>query len=153
MRLELVIDLPASGDEVWEILTDWERQADWMLDADRVTVVGPQRTGVGVRLVVKTRLAGIPAFAEPMEVIGWEPPERLLIRHGGPVAGTGTWMLDPVPGGTTRFTWREDIQLRVPLVGELAARGYAPIMQWLMGRAQNGLRASIIAAGPGRLRR
>src|SRR4030095_2635598 len=49
-------------------------QADWMLDADRVRVVGDRRTGVGVRLAVRTRIFGLPAFTEPMEGVGWGPP-------------------------------------------------------------------------------
>ena len=129
---------------------DWERQADWMLDADAVTVVSEQREGVGVRLAVKTRIAGLPAFTEPMEVVGWDPPRRLQIRHGSLVAGTGVWILVPVVGGT-RFTWSEDVSLAVPVVGELAARVYAPVMRMLMGRAMAGLRAHVIAMGPGSL--
>jgi len=131
------------------VLMDWERQADWMLDADSVTVVSPHREGVGVRLAVRTRLFGIPAFTEPMEVIGWEPPRELRIAHGGPVAGAGTWRLESTDDGT-RFTWTEDIRLRVPLIGGLAARLYAPVMRWLMGRAMAGLRAHVIASGPRR---
>ena len=46
-----------------------------MLDADRVEVVSAHREGLGVRLAVRTRLLGLPAFTEPMEVIGWEPPD------------------------------------------------------------------------------
>ena len=75
-----------------------------MLDADRVEVVSAHREGLGVRLAVRTRLLGLPAFTEPMEVIGWEPPRRLVLRHGGLVAGEGTWTLTPEPGGT-RFVW------------------------------------------------
>ena len=38
MRVERTIDLPCRIEEVWVALTDWERQADWMLDADAVIV-------------------------------------------------------------------------------------------------------------------
>src|SRR6186997_2062461 len=102
-----------------------------MLDADRVRVVGDRREGVGVRLAVRTRILGLPAFTEPMEVVGWEPPNRLEIRHGSIVVGRGTWLLEPEPGGT-RFVWIEDVRLGVPVVGELAARPYAPILRRLM---------------------
>ena len=118
-----------------------------MLDADRVDVVSDHREGVGVRLTVKTRLFGIPAFTEPMEVTMWDPPRRLQIRHGSLVSGAGVWELDGVDGGT-RFRWSEDIVLHVPLVGELAARAYRPVMRMLMSRAQRSLRAYVIAIGP-----
>jgi carbon monoxide dehydrogenase subunit G len=141
------IVLPTTPDEAWTVLMDWERQAHWMLDADRVEVVSDRREGVGVRLAVKTRIAGVPAFTEPMEVTGWDPPRRLEIRHGSLVAGVGSWELVPVEGGT-RFTWTEDIRLALPLVGEAAARCYRPVMRWLMGRAMQGLRRYVIAIGP-----
>jgi len=128
---------------------DWERQADWMLDADSVTVVSDRREGIGVRLAVRTRLFGVPAFVELMEVTAWEPPRRLEIRHGGLVSGMGTWTLESVDGGTA-FTWREDIELAVPFVGALAVRCYRPVMRALMGRAMEGLRRHVIALGPAR---
>jgi hypothetical protein len=45
--------------------------------------------------------------------------------------------------------WREEIRLAVPVVGEVAARLYAPVMRMLMGRAMEGLRSYVIAIGPG----
>jgi carbon monoxide dehydrogenase subunit G len=147
MHVEREIVLPTTPDEAWRILVDWERQADWMLDADRVEVVSETRVGVGVRLAVKTRLFGVPVFTEPMEVTRWDPPRRLEIRHGSLVSGAGVWMLVPVAGGT-RFHWSEDVRLHVPLVGELAARLYRPLARTLMGRAQRSLRDHVIAIGP-----
>jgi carbon monoxide dehydrogenase subunit G len=147
--VEREIVLPVPLEEAWTVLMDWERQADWMLDADSVTVVSEQREGVGVRLAVRTRILGIPAFTEPMEVTGWDAPRRLEIRHGSLVSGVGTWTLEPVEGGT-RFTWRDDIRLAVPVVGGLAATLYRPVMRVLMGRAMQGLRAYLIATGPAR---
>jgi hypothetical protein len=83
-----------------------------------------------------------------MEVVAWDPPRSLEIAHGGAVRGRGTWRLEPVEAGT-RFTWVEDVALAVPL-GELVAACYAPVLRLLMGRAQRGLRASIVASGPWR---
>ena len=120
-----------------------------MLDADRVEVVSQEREGVGVRLAVRTRILGLPAFTEAMEVTGWEPPRRLVLRHGGLVAGEGTWALTPEPGGT-RFDWTEDVRLRVPVVGGAAAWLYAPVLRWLTRRGARGLRGAVIASGPSR---
>jgi uncharacterized protein YndB with AHSA1/START domain len=149
MQITRQVVLPCPPDEAWAVLMDWERQADWMLDADSVRVVSEHREGVGVQLAVRTRLFGIPAFVEPMEVTGWDPPHELRIRHGGPVQGEGTWRLVPADDGT-RFVWTEEIRLAVPVVGEPAARAYAPLMRILMGRAMAGLRAHVVASGPRR---
>jgi hypothetical protein len=147
VRAARSIDLPCPVAEAWDVLTRWERQADWMLDADRIIVRSTHREGVGVRLDVRTRLFQIPAFTDPMEVTAWDPPRSLQISHGALVVGHGTWSLDPVSAGT-RFTWTEDVRLRLPFVGGLAARLYAPVMRVLMARAQRQLKALIVASGP-----
>ena len=147
MTVERSIDLPCPQAEAWEVLTRWERQVDWMLDADEIVVRSEQRTEVGVRIDVRTWLFQIPAFTEPMEVIAWDAPRSLGIAHGGLVRGRGSWVLAPVEGGT-RFTWTEEVALRVPVLGRLAAAIYAPVMGILMGRAQQGLKRLIVASGP-----
>jgi hypothetical protein len=149
VRTRRAVWLPCPLQEAWEVLVDWERQADWLPDADRVRVVSVAREGVGVRLAVKTRLFGVPLFTEPIEVIGWDPPRVLRIRHGGPIGGSGTWAL-VAEGVGTRFTWTEDLRLAVPLVGAMAAWCYRPFLRWLMGRSTEGLRRRIVAAGPRR---
>jgi len=149
VRVRVETSLPCPPAEAWAILLAWERQADWMLDADRVEVVGAQREGVGVRLAVRTRILGIPAFTEPMEVVVWEPPRWLVLRHGGIVVGLGSWSIEPQPGGV-RFVWVEDVRLAVPVLGEVAARVYAPVLRRLMRRASAGLRRRVIASGPWR---
>ena len=147
MRVERAVVLPTTPQEAWDVLMDWERQADWMLDADRVEVVSAAREGVGVHLAVRTGLLGLVAFTEPMEVTGWDPPRRLEVRHGSVVSGVGVWALERIEGGT-RFTWFEDVRLRVPIVGELAAWCYRPVMLLLMARAQASLHHHLIAIGP-----
>ena len=147
MLVEREVILPVPPMRAWKVLTDWERQSLWMLDADEVAVVSPDREGVGVRLAVRTRLFGIPAFTEPLEVSAWDPPARLAIRHGALVAGTGTWELEPVDAGT-RFRWGEAVSLELPVVGGIVGLCYRPILRWLMGRAQRRLRALVIASGP-----
>jgi hypothetical protein len=83
-------------------------------------------------------LFGVAAFMEPIEVVAWDPPRALRVRHGGPIAGVGSWTLEPSATGT-RFTWTEDVVLDIRVVGALAARCYAPILSWLMGRSMRGL--------------
>jgi len=149
VRTGVQTSLPCRPEEAWAVLLSWERQADWMLDADRVEVVGERRVGVGVRLAVRTRILGIPAFTDRMTVTAWDPPRRLVLRHEAIVVGEGTWLLGPEPDGT-RFVWIEDVRLRVPVGGELAARAYAPVLRRLMRRSAAGLRHRVIDAGPSR---
>jgi hypothetical protein len=149
MQVSRALVLPTRIEEAWAILVDWERQADWMRDADRVEVVSPHREGMGVTIDVRTRVYGVPLFTERLEVLAWDPPARLVIAHRSFIRGTGTWALEPAVGGT-RFTWTEQISLPVQVVGELALLVYRPFMGHLMGKAMEDLRAFIVAIGPAR---
>ncbi|MEX0991682.1 MAG: SRPBCC family protein [Actinomycetota bacterium] len=143
MRFQLDADLPVPPEDLWPRLLVWEDQARWLKDATWVRVRSAHREGIGTRIDVKTLLFGVPAFAEPMEVIGWEPPRRLVMRHGKFVKGTGEWLLERPPGGgdgLSRFTWTEDISLNVPVIGGLAVRIYARFMRHLMRGSLENLR-------------
>ena len=142
MRVSSETVLPASIERSWEVLMRWEDQAIWMKDADSVRVVSPHREGVGVVLAVKTRVLNVPLFTEKLEVIGWEPPTRLLMAHRSFIRGTGEWSFHATEGGTL-FRWSEDISLPVPVLGEMALLVYRPFMRYLMRGALEGLRAFI----------
>lgn len=139
MQVESQTILDAPIERAWEILARWEDQAKWMKDADSVTVTSPNREGVGVRLAVKTRVLNIPLFTEQLEVIAWEPPTRMLMAHRSFIGGVGEWAFATAGEGKTRFTWREDISLPVPVLGELALQVYKPFMRYLMRGALAGL--------------
>jgi Polyketide cyclase / dehydrase and lipid transport len=148
MRLERRIVLPVEPVLAWAVLMDWERQAEWMRDADRVEVLSPHREGAGVLVAVRTRVFNIPAFTERLEVVAWEPPRRMLMAHRSAIHGTGEWILESFVGGT-RFTWIEDVTLPLGVVGRAALAVYRPFMRRLMGGAMGDLRRSLVAAGHG----
>jgi hypothetical protein len=131
MRVRVSAELPVGPQALWDVLARWEEQPRWMRDAASVRVIGPRREGVGVRLAVRTRVAGLSLFTEELEVTRWEPPDVLEIAHRSFVRGTGTWTLRPAGAGT-RFAWTERLSLPVPLVGELALLVYRPILRRLM---------------------
>jgi hypothetical protein len=81
VRIERRIVLPVEPGDAWAVLTDWERQADWMRDADRVEVLSSHREGTGVLVGVRTRVFNVPAFTERLEVVAWEPPVRLVLAN------------------------------------------------------------------------
>jgi hypothetical protein len=123
-------------------LLEWERQADWMRDADSVRVLSANREGVGVRLAVRTRVLNVPMFTEILEVIEWEPPSRLVMAHRSFIRGTGEWLLEPDAVGS-RFRWTERLSLPPPVLGELALGAYRPFMRHLMRGASRAFRESL----------
>lgn len=147
MRFEVSTTLPIDPPATWDRLVRWEEQARWLRDADSVRVLGTRREGVGTTIAVKTRVLNVPVFTERLEVVAWEPPRRLVMRHRSIVRGHGTWSLE-ADGAGTRFAWVEDLALPVPVVGELALRVYRPFMLRLMRGGLVDLRA-LVARGLG----
>lgn len=124
------------------MLVEWERQSEWMRDADRVRVESSTRAGVGTLIAVRTRVLNVPLFTERLQVLVWDPPRRLVMAHRSFISGTGTWELRPAGSGS-RFGWTEDIALPIPLVGPIALAAYRPIMRTLMSRSAAALRRRI----------
>jgi hypothetical protein len=149
MKVERRILLPVTPEEAWTVLTDWERQADWMRDADRVDVLSSNREGIAVVIAVHTRVFNVPAFTERLEVVAWDPPHRLRIAHRSVIRGSGDWILEPFIGGT-RFTWIEDVELPWGVLGRVALSVYRPFMRHLMGGTIADLRRSLVVSVRGR---
>jgi hypothetical protein len=142
VRLERQVVLPTTPAGAWAVLVDWERQPEWMADADEVRVTSTAREGLGTTLRVRTRVLNVPVFTERLEVVGWDPPRELRMAHRSFVRGAGTWSLTPAGAGT-RFRWIEDLSLPVPLLGGLALLAYRPFMRYLMGRTTRRLQTYV----------
>jgi len=129
-------------ERVWAMLADWPRYPEWMPDVASVRSLGAERQ-LGLRLLVRTRILGVPAVNDLIEVTAWDPPRRMAIRHTGLVTGAAEWRLDPVPMGT-RFVWEEDVRLEFltmfPWVGEAALRAYWPYQRRMFRRSMESLR-------------
>jgi carbon monoxide dehydrogenase subunit G len=138
VRFEERTNIAASPDEVWDVLSDWERQSDWMPDVAWMRLIGPER-GLGAKLEVKTKVFGVPLATDLVEVIGWEPPRRLAIRHVGVVVGTGEWRLAPAAEGTA-FTWTEAFRMPPPLLGDLGLWLYSPWQRMMLRRSIRNLK-------------
>jgi carbon monoxide dehydrogenase subunit G len=140
MRLEVVQDVAAPRATVWDVLTDWERQPEWMLDAKEVHVLTPERTGEGVTLRCPTNLMGL-TVQDVMRVTGWEEPSYLEVTHLGKIiTGYGAFELAEVDADTTRITWWEEIDPPLGAFGEWGASTFVlPIIRRIFSRSLRGL--------------
>ncbi len=135
MQVEVAHEVFAPPRMVWGVLVDWERQAEWMVDARAVEVVSAVRKGVGVRLKVPTRVLGM-TIEDVLVVTAWNEPHRLEVRHTGSlVSGEAAFGLAPTERGT-RVTWCEEVEVPLGAVGELgAALLLRPYLAWLFRRS------------------
>ncbi len=140
MRLEVVQTAAAERSAVWAVLTDWERQPEWMLDAKAVEVLTPERTGVGVTIRCPTNLMGA-TVQDIMRVTEWEPQRRLAVVHlGRIITGGGAFELDDDGPGRTRITWWEEIDPPLGALGEWGASTLVePVIRRIFARSLRNL--------------
>ena len=138
---------PATPPIVWDLITDWERQGDWMLEASDFVVVSEQREGVGVEAEATVKIGGI-TTRDRIRVVGWEPPYRLVIRHLGWVSGTGEIYLSPLGDDATFVFWREELEPPIGALGAIGLTAFRPFMRRVFERDLKVL-AALAAARTG----
>lgn len=99
-RTRVAIDISASAEEIWALLTDAERFPIWNSTVIKLTgTIAPGR-----RIELRSTLDPERTFR--LRVKKFEPYERL---SWGNVMGTRRYSLESIGSGRTRFTMVEDI--------------------------------------------
>ncbi|HZJ51185.1 MAG TPA: SRPBCC family protein [Actinomycetota bacterium] len=125
--------LPAPPEVVWKLITDWEHQGDWMLEAKDFKVLTEHREGVGVEAEATVSIGGI-STRDRVRVSGWDPPQRLEIEHDGWVSGRGEFKLTPVGKDRTHVFWREELNPPLGALGTVGMNLFRPMMSRLFKR-------------------
>jgi hypothetical protein len=125
--LEMAQTLPCKPSIAWELITDWEHQDDWMLEASDFVITSEQREGVGVEGEATVKIGGIKT-RDRVRVVGWEPEHRLAIEHYGWVSGRGEMSLTPLGEDRTHLYWREELHPPLGFLGVLGITAFKPMM-------------------------
>jgi uncharacterized protein YndB with AHSA1/START domain len=125
---EMSQTVPGPPEIVWDLITDWEHQGDWMLEGSDFVVTSDHREGVGVEAEANIRIGGI-TTRDKVRVVGWEPNRRLAIEHGGWIAGKGEIHLTPLGKDRTHVFWREELQPPLGMFGALGLTSFKPVMR------------------------
>ncbi len=125
--------MPGPPSVVWDLITDWEHQDDWMLEASDIVVLSPHREGVGVEAEATVRIGGI-STRDRIRVTVWEPLQRLQIEHLGWVKGTGDIRLERTDGDDTVLRWTEVLHPPLGPLGGIGLRAFRPLMRRIFER-------------------
>ena len=129
------VDVPLPASVVWAELSQLERHAEWMADAERIDFADDRRRGVGTEMKVRTRVGPF-VTNDVISVRSWIEGESIGVSHRGLVTGVGVFVLVPVDGGT-RFVWLEDLAFPWYFGGGVTAFFAAPILRWIWQRNLN----------------
>ncbi len=143
-RITVSIDIDAPRERVWREAADLASHAEWMADAESIEFETEQRTGVGTRMQVATRVGPL-RTEDVMEVVSWSEGFSIGVRHQGLVTGEGSFTLTDLLEGT-RFTWSEDLRFPWYVGGRLTALAASPVLHWIWRRNLQGLRERVEAS-------
>jgi uncharacterized membrane protein len=149
VAIEVTQELDGPIDLVWRILTDWERQGEWMLEASDFVVVSPNREGVGVVAEATVKIGGI-STRDRIRVDVWDPPAHLGIEHLGWVGGRGDLRMSPLADARTKLQWTEELRAPLGPLGAIGMRLFRPLMRRVFERDARVLAGLVRRAAGGR---
>ncbi|GAA4559945.1 SRPBCC family protein [Pseudonocardia xishanensis] len=137
--LVVAVDVAAPATAVWDLITDWERQREWIL-ATRVRVVAGDGRSAGSVVLAVTGIGDV-GVVDTFTVTAFEPAAegggRVDVRHTGlVVTGDSSFLVEAKGPDRCRFTWTEGLELPF---GRLGALGW-PLVKPIAGA---GFRASL----------
>ncbi len=145
-RIQREVEIAAPAGEVWDYVTDWPRQEEW-IPQTRVENVDDAR-GLGGRFRAWTGIGRV-GFWDPMTITAWErDPDgggRCEVLHRGTVVkGEGEFAVVARGEDASTFVWAEVVVVPLGAVGAVGLARRAP-----RRRAADRPRAGV-HAGPGR---
>jgi hypothetical protein len=151
-RIERVVDVAVPAAALWDHVTDWPRQQEWVPmtrveridDADALGGRFRAWTGLG-RPSGPGRLPRGVGFWDPMTITAWERSTdgggRCEVLHQGRVVrGEGEFTVLALDDRHSRFLWAEVLVLPVGRLGAAGWRLARPVVERLLDRALHTLR-------------
>ena len=125
IRVSREIDAPIEA--VWAVVSDIDRQPEWMAEMSDLRMSAEPPLGVGSRGKATVTVAGI-STTDPVTISEFEPPRRFGVRHEGRISGDGLIALAArAVGGPTIVEWEE--RLVPPVFPHLGAAFMRPVLR------------------------
>jgi len=128
VTLELRIPIAASASVVWDAITDWPTQGQWMLGT-QVWVTAGTGQDAGSEIAAFSGIGRL-GFLDTMTITAWNPPRSCEVRHTGKVVrGTGWMGAEAVTEGSCEFVWGETLELPLGWLGRVGWIVVGPLMK------------------------
>lgn len=124
-ELTVPVDVNVPVAVLWDVVTDWEGQSEWMLGT-RVAVTSGDGRSVGTELRAVTGVGPL-GVADTMRITEWTEPasgesgaRRVVVTHTGAVVrGDGVFAVEELGPARSRFHWSELLELPFGALGRL----------------------------------
>jgi len=116
-HLELRVDIQAPAQAVWDAMTAWTKQGEWMM-ATKVESLDGDGHHVDARIKAFTGFGRI-GILDTMTVTAWNPPTYCAVLHtGNIVRGTGEFKVETINEHAATFIWAEDLEIPLGIIGK-----------------------------------
>lgn len=139
------VDVAASVELAFSAMVDLASQDRWMLGTTLFPLDGDVAVPhAGSRMAALTGIGGV-GVLDTMVVTVFDPPRRWETTHtGNAFKGVGIFLVDPIPGGGARITWREEIELPLGVLGRLGWPLAKPLVRWGLATSLRKLAKGIL---------
>lgn len=119
VELTVPVDVNAPADAVWQAITDWPGQGEWMLGTRVEVTSGGDGRELGATLRAVTGIGPL-GVVDTMDIVEWAPPKRCVVRHTGKIVkGDGVFEVVELGPERSRFLWTELLDLPLGALGRL----------------------------------
>jgi carbon monoxide dehydrogenase subunit G len=148
-RLQREVDVAAPASRVWDYVTDWPRQGEW-IPQTRVENVD-EANHLGGRFRAWSGVGRL-GFWDPMTITAWERTNdgggRCEVLHRGAVVkGEGEFAVVAVGDHASRFVWAEVLVVPGGALGALGWRLVRPLVARVIDRGLRTMRDRVQSAG------
>jgi carbon monoxide dehydrogenase subunit G len=148
-RLQREVHVAAPASRVWDYVTDWPRQGEWIPQTRVENVDEADHLGGRFRAWSGVGRLG---FWDPMTITAWERTAggggRCEVLHlGAVVKGEGEFTVVAVGDQASRFVWAEVLVVPGGALGALAWRLVRPLVTRVVDRGLRAMRDRVESAG------
>lgn len=126
--LTFKVSINANPKTIFDYLTDWEKQSDWILFTNVKKVSsGPNQKGT---LLWAATGFGFCKFIDTMMVTEWQPNRTIVVEHTGRVVlGKGVFTINEIHNHECEFIWQEITPVPFGIVGRVGLVFVKPMMR------------------------
>ena len=132
----------ASLNDVWNEVSKIENHSNWMEDAVNIDFQTDNKSGVGTKIKVLTKIGPI-KLNDFMTFTKWEEKKTIGVDHVGIVTGKGEMQFEKIDENTTKFKWTETLKFPIYLGGVIGELFGKPVLELIWKKNLNNLKKII----------
>lgn len=142
VTLTYSVDIAATQQVVFNYISDWEKQSEWVLFTSVKQVQNVPKDNTQ-SLIATTKLGPL-KIVDTMNVTSWQPYERIVVEHTGRmVRGKGIFSVAKKSNDTCAFIWQEITPVPFGVLGSIGTWHVKPFLSLVFNYSLKKLKHNI----------